>query len=261
MASIKGRRAANGSHGAGGVVWLGAAILLGVALLGGFGWLKVRSDAKAVDAGGCLSNAAAPVAVLFMVDATDRLNAKTAAYVVDTIRNEEQDLPRYARVILTPFGDDVATPLQPLIRACLPGRSDDAGLDENGRYLQVARDAFNARVDRLTDDLQQLTPSKTSPIAAQVVRAASDPILQWTGRKRRLVLLSDGLETSVYWTRGLHLPDPPSHLLDDVDVEFVELGNARGARLQSDELREAWKTWFEKAGASVRMTAPGYAAD
>ena len=81
------------------------------------------------------------------------------------------------------------------------------------------------------------------------------------GPQRTLILITDGLETSIYWSRNLKLSPPPANLFRGINVEYVELGNPKGIRLQSEQMRRAWQTWFEQAGATVRMTAPGYAAD
>jgi hypothetical protein len=134
-------------------------------------------------------------------------------------------------------------------------------LDESGRFVDEAFAGFERTLDDLSNKLQTLPDAKTSPITAQITRVASDPVLHWAGEKKTLVLFSDGLESSIYWTKQLKLEDPAPRILDGVSVEYFELGNAKAKRLQSDQMREQWHNWFEKAGANVRMTAPGYAAN
>lgn len=247
--------------GGGGAIWLIALAVLGAALVGGWFYLHRRAEQTMVtEETGCLQNAAAPRAAMFMIDSTDRLSPETAKHVIDTIKQDAAALPRFSRVILVPFDDDTARPLKPIFSKCLPGSGKDAGIDENARFLEIARHEFDQSLDKLEDTLTGLPPSKTSPISTQIVRAASDPVLEWKGAKRTLVLLSDGLESSIYWTRTLKLPEPPHGLLDGVDVEYVELGNEKAGKLQSDQMRQQWRSWFEKAGGDVRMTAPGYAA-
>jgi hypothetical protein len=194
-----------------------------------------------------------------MVDATVRLSPETAHRVIDKIRGQAEKLPPHSRIIVLPFGGDTATPLQPILDRCLPGKT--ARLDQNQRMVEQAYKSFMQSLDQLGDTLQSLHDSKTSPITAQVVRAASDAdLLHWQGNTRTLVLLTDGLESSIYWTRDLQLAPPPKAILGDVQAEYFELGNARAGRLQSPQMREKWKSWLESAGASVRMTAPGYPA-
>lgn len=260
MNRTRGGRGSAGK-GRGGYVWMGVLVALAVFMVTGFAYLKGISSANAADKEtGCLTSGKVPQAVLFMVDATDQLSPETAKRVVSVIRDEAEQLPQYSRLIVVPFGDDVAAPFEPMFNACLPGTAKDARLDQSPRFVQEAHDKFLNSLDRLSEKLQGLHDSRTSPITAQIVKAASDPLLHWKGEQKTLVLLSDGLESSIYWTRNLQLKTPPKGILDDVRVEYFELGNEKAARLQSDQMRQQWKNWFESAGASVRMTAPGYSA-
>jgi hypothetical protein len=196
-----------------------------------------------------------------MVDSTDRLSAENGARIRERINDAVNVLPRYSRVIIVPFGGDTATPLIPIFNKCLPGRAATASIDEGSQLLEEDYRAFAQALDGMVTHLQQLPDSRTSPIAEQIVRAASDPELHWQGTARTMVVITDGLETSIYWTRNLRLNDPPEGLLRDVRAEYFEIGNAHGNRLQTPQMRLEWKSWFERAGAEVRITAPGFSAN
>lgn len=210
---------------------------------------------------GCLRNAPSPQAALVMVDSTDRLSRENSVRIGSRVRDLVDGLPRYSRVIIVPFGGDTAAPLQAIFNGCVPGRPSDARWDEGGQLLTEPYQRFRRELDGLVSRLQQLPDSQSSPITEQVVRAASDPQLRWQGTARTLVLATDGLESSIYWTRNLRLANPPQGLLRDVRVEYFEVGNTRGNRLQTHEMRLEWKSWFERAGAEVRITAPGFSAN
>jgi hypothetical protein len=240
--------------------------LIVVAVIGGLGYLVWGyvgdRERRATDTEtGCLTNAPTPQAVLFMVDATDRLSRENSLRIRSRIMDAVENLPRYSRVIILPFGGDTAAPLLPVFNKCLPGRAANARFDEGGQLLEEDYAAFSSALQSMTEGLQQLPDSRTSPIAGQIVRAASDPQLHWNGAERSLVLITDGLESSIYWTRHLRLEDPPERLLEGIRAEYFEIGNERGNRLQTREMRLEWKSWLERAGADVRVTAPGFSAN
>jgi hypothetical protein len=241
------------------VVWIAALVCLAAALVGGWFVLKKKHGEHLTDQQtACLDGKKPPQAALFLVDATDRLTPDTAERVVQEIRDTVSRMPRYSRVIVVPFGDDTAQPLKTQFSKCLPGRGKEAGFDESPQFVEQAYAAFDRSLAGLKDQLQSLPDSKTSPIAEQVVRAVSDPVLHWEGDQRTLILVTDGLETGVYRSGDLKLPDPKPQLLEYVKVDYFEVGNTRAGKLQSDDLRRRWKAWFEKAGSTVRMIAPGY---
>ena len=241
------------------------AVLAGLGLLAALGYFGFQyyngRTARATDAEtGCLTNAPTPQSVLFMVDATDRLSRENAQRIRSRINDAVAELPRYSRVIIVPFGGDTAAPLAPIFNKCLPGRSSTAALDEGSQLLEEQYQAFRQALDGMIGGLERLPDARSSPITEQIVRAASDPQLHWQGSARTLVLITDGLESSIYWTRNLRLPDPPEGVLRDARVEYFEVGNARGNRLQTRSMRLEWKSWLERAGAEVRITAPGFPA-
>jgi hypothetical protein len=197
---------------------------------------------------------------LFLVDETDRLSPENAARIKSRINDAVNHLPRYSRVSIVPFGGDTAAPLIPIFNRCLPGKAATSNLDEGGQLLEEEYGRFEKMLDQEIAKLEKMPDSKTSPIADQVIRAASDPELHWHGATRTMVLITDGLESTIYWTRNLKLPDPPSGLLSGVRAEYFEIGNSKGNRLQTPQMRAEWKSWLEKAGADVRVSAPGYAA-
>lgn len=235
--------------------------LLGGAIYWGYGYWQGQTLRETDAQTGCLKNSPTPHAVLFMVDATDRLSQENARRIGSRIKDEVDSLERYSRVIIVPFGGDTATPLVPIFNGCVPGRASDARWDEGAQLLQPQYEQFRQEVDGLVSRLQSLPDSRTSPISEQVVRAASDTQLHWSGNARTLVLVTDGLESSIYWTRNLRLPDPPVDVLRDVRAEYFEIGNTRGNRLQTREMRLEWKSWLERAGAAARITAPGFSAN
>lgn len=257
----KTRRGGKGGGGSGNLIIL----LIGIIAVAGLGYLAYlyvgsRHIRETDDETGCLKNAPTPQAVLFMVDQTDRLAADTALRIKQRIKDAVDTLPRYSRVIIVPFGGDTASPLIPKFNKCLPGRSSTASLDEGAQILDEQYTVFSKSLDAMVSELQAIPDSKTSPISAQVERAASDPELHWQGARRTIVLITDGLESSVYWTRDLKLKDPPEDLLRGVNSEYFEIGNLRNNKMQTRELRLEWKRWFEKAGSEVRITAPGFSA-
>lgn len=251
----------SGAKRKGGLVALLAAVVV-LIVIAYFGYRYVQTrGARATDLQtGCLTSAPTPHAALFMVDATDRLSRENALRIRSRINDVVAELPRYSRVTIVPFGGDTAAPLLPIFNKCLPGRSSTASLDEGAQLLEEEYQAFRQALDGMIGGLERLPDSRTSPIADQVVRAASDPQLHWQGTARTLVLITDGLESSIYWTRNLRLPDPPEGLLRGGRAEFFEVGNARGNRLQTQAMRVEWKSWLERAGAEVRMSAPGFPA-
>lgn len=258
---VRDRRRRRKSNGYSGPIWVVALTLLLLGIVGAYLALKGQQGENATDeTTGCLKNRPAPEAVMFMVDTTDRLSEANAELVVTAVHDMADKLPRYSKVIVVPFGNDLASPLQPVFSQCLPGRGDEAGLAESPRFVEESYGKFDSAVRKLGDRLQNLSDAETSPITQQIVRAASTPVLHWQAETRTLVLFTDGLESTVYWTKELKLREPPNRILDRVKVEYYELGNERNGRFQTAQLREQWRSWFEKAGAAVRMTAPGYAS-
>jgi hypothetical protein len=261
MARRRNKRDDKGGMKAG-LIWVGSLVILFAGLVGGYMMLKKsQSDNATEKETGCLSDRPTPEAVLFMVDTTDRLSEKNADHVVTSIRDMAGALPRYSRVIVVPFANDVAAPLTPVFSQCLPGHGKDARLDESARLVEDAYGKFESALNELDGKLKSLSDAPTSPITQQIINAASNPALHWTGESKTLVLFSDGLESTIYWTKELRLKAPPTRILDRVKVEYHELGNTKNSRLQTVQLREQWREWFDKAGATVKMTAPGYASN
>lgn len=262
MAAKYGGRSPRGGGGGGGRLLLTVLLLAGI---GGGGYFGVQywrgMQARETDEKtGCFTHAPTPQAALFLIDATDHLSPENAKRIGDRIKDAVDGLDRFSRVIVVSFGGDTATPLKQIYNGCVPGKATSARWDEGSQLLQKQYGDFRTRLDGLVSELERLPDSKTSPITEQVIRAASDPQLHWDGRTRTLVLATDGLQSSIYWTRHLKLQDPPAGLLKDVRAEFFEVGNEKGNKLQTPEMRQEWKSWFEHAGADIRITAPGYPA-
>jgi hypothetical protein len=235
--------------------------VLVIGALGGTGWYikSVGSQFATDEATGCLKESTAPVAALFLVDATDKLSAENAARIKTHIEDVVNELPRYSKVIVVPFGGDQAVPLQPVFDQCVPGQAGDERLDEGAMLLQQRFDQFAEVLSELATQLTEVPDAPASPITHQVVRAVSDDVLHWEGEVRRLILVTDGLQSRMYRTDAGALPPPPSkNFLWDVDVEFFEVGNPRDVARQNRMMREQWQMWFETAGAKVKMTSPGY---
>jgi hypothetical protein len=237
-------------------------VLLIVGALGYFGYryAQARKERETDAETGCLTNAPTPQATLFLVDETDRLSSENGARIRARIHDAVAALPRFSRVIIVPFGGDTATPLLPIFNKCLPGRAATAALDEGSQLLEEEYRTFEQALDGMVTRLQQLPDSPTSPIAEQIIRAASDPELHWQGNTRTMVVITDGLESSIYRTRVLRLADPPAGLLRGVRAEYFEIGNERDSRFQTHEMRLEWKSWLERAGAEARLAAPGFSA-
>jgi hypothetical protein len=232
---------------------------LAVALAyGGYRYMQYQKGVATEEATGCLSSAKNPVAVLYMIDATDRLTRETAQRIRQRILDEVNALPRYSKVLIAPFGEDTASPLNVVFNRCLPGKAANARADEGAQLLERDYKAFETALNDVVSKLESLPDSKKSPIADQVVRAASDPVLHWEGEKRELVLITDGLESTIYWQNNLKLPDPPDGIFRSVSAEYFEIGNAKAVRLQRRQVRLEWKSWLERGGATVKVSAPGF---
>lgn len=239
----------------------GVAALVIAGLGGGFFFMKRDASNNQTDQStGCLINRDTPEAMLVLVDETDKLSRENSERIRTHVVDKVNALPRYSRLTIVPFGGDIATPLKPIFDQCLPGRGDDAGMTEGTLILKKKYEEFTAALDGLVDQLQEIPDSRTSPITEQIVRAASDEVLHWQGQTRSLYLVTDGLESSIYWTKELRLKEPTQGILKGVKAEYFEVGNSKAARLQTRELREQWKAWLTSAGADVRMNAPGYPA-
>jgi hypothetical protein len=253
------RRVGGGSINVSLIVGAVAVVLAGLG--SGFFFLKRDGSHNQTDqTTGCLINRNTPEAMLVLVDETDKLSRENSERIRTHIVDKVNALPRYSRLTIVPFGGDIATPLKPIFDQCLPGRGDDAGMAEGALILKKKYEEFTAALDGLVDQIQEIPDSKMSPITEQVVRAASDEVLHWQGQTRSLYLVTDGLESSIYWTKALQLKEPTEGILKDVKAEYFEVGNSKAARLQTRELREKWKSWLTSAGAEVRMNAPGYPA-
>lgn len=243
---------------------VGGSLLALAACVGAFTAVRayqVRDHEREVDrATGCLLNSETPKALLVMVDTTDPLVQESGLRLKSAIMDAVGELPRYSRVTLIAFGNQLAEPLAVRFDGCLPGRRDDAAWDEGGGYLEHQHRKFETEVQRVVQSLDNLPSASSSPIAEQVIRAASDRVLHWEGARRGLLLVTDGLQTSVYAQSEARIPAPPESILRGVEVEFFEVGNARDQSLQTPEMRTAWANWFKSAGATVTMSAPGYAA-
>lgn len=238
-----------------------AAAVFVVGAIGGTGWYlrSVSSQFASDEETGCLVERRAPEAVLFLVDTTDKLSPENAARIKTHITDIVAGLPRYSKVIVVPFGEDQAAPLEPIFDLCVPGRAGQERLDEGGLLLQQRFDQFEQVISRLATQLTEVPDAATSPISYQVVRAVSDDVLHWDGEVSRLILVSDGLQSRGHRNGDGRLPNPPTpDFLAGVQVEYFEVGNPRQVQMQTRSLREEWKRWFENAGASVQLVAPGY---
>src|SRR3954468_19695804 len=110
-----------------------ALLLLLLVVGGGFvGWQYWNGqEARETDEHtGCLKNAPPPQAVLFLIDATDRLSRENAERIGSRITDAVDGLDRYSRVIIVSFGGDTATPLHQIYNGCIPGRATNARWDE-----------------------------------------------------------------------------------------------------------------------------------
>ena len=256
----RGRRSGRRGRGPNVPLLMVSAVLV-IGALGGTGWYikSVGSRFATDEATGCLTESTAPVAALFLVDATDKLSAENAARIKTHIEDIVKELPRYSKVIVVPFGGDQAVPLQPVFDQCVPGQAGDERLDEGAMLLQQRFDQFAEVLSELATQLTEVPDAPASPITNQVVRAVSDDVLHWEGEEMRLILISDGLQSRTYRTADGALPPPPSDsFLADIDVEYFEVGNPRSVGAQNLKLRDEWRQWFERAGADIKLIAPGF---
>ena len=238
-----------------------AAGIMVVGAIGGTGWyLNTVGAQLATDAEtGCLTQRSAPEAVLFLVDTTDKLSSENARRIKTHISDIVDDLPRYSKVLVVPFGGDIAVPLEAVFDHCVPGKAGEARVDEGGMVLQQQYEQFEGVIDQLAKTLTEVSDAPASPISNQVVRAVSDEVLHWEGERKRLVLISDGLQSSKFRSSNGNLPEPPSSdFLKGVEAEYFEVGNQRDSARQTAQLRESWKAWFEASGARVKVVAPGF---
>lgn len=238
-----------------------AAGIMVVGAIGGTGWYfkSVSAQLATDEITGCLTKRQAPEAVMFLVDTTDKLTAENARRIRIHIADIVNELPIYSKVIVVPFGGDIAVPLQPVFDQCVPGKAGDERLDQGALLLQQRYEQFEAVVEELGKTLTEVSDAPSSPITNQVVRAVSDEVLHWDGEKRRLILISDGLQSSKFRATDGSLPAPPSSdFLKGVDAEYFEVGNQRYVARQTKQLREGWRGWFESAGAQVKILAPGF---
>jgi hypothetical protein len=208
---------------------------------------------------GCLLRQPAPVAAMFLIDTTDKLSVANARRIATHVTDIVEGLPTYSKIVVIPFGGDLSAPLQPVFDRCVPARADEARVNQGSRVLQRRYDAFREVMGRLEGSLTTIADSPASPISQQVVRAVSDEVLHWDGESRRLVLVSDGLQSARYRLSNGELPAPPSPTwLQGVTVEYFEMGNARGLAGQTQKNRILWRDWFKSGGAQVEMIAPGF---
>lgn len=257
---MAGRYGGQKQNGGGGKLGRNMGILAVICAVGfgGFTYNNHMNAKQTDEKTGCLSNSAPPKSVLYLVDATDRLSPETSERIRRRILDEVNGLPRYSKVLVISFGEDEASPLNPIFNRCLPGKASTAGIDEGSGLLERDYKAFETSLNDMISGLKNVPDSKKSPISNQVVRAASDPVFHWDGDKRELVLVTDGLESSIYWQNDLKLPNPPEGILRGVEAEYFEIGNMKGGHLQRRQMRLEWKSWLEKAGATVKITAPGF---
>ncbi len=201
----------------------------------------------------CRLNQPVTQAVLVLVDSTDPLAQDNAPRFRALIHQTRDVLPRFGRLTITAFDDDLARPLTPSFDVCSPGRRAEADARfEGASLLQATYDSrFGAPLDETIRRLTSARSAPRSPIAAQIERATS--IDGWRGENRKLVILSDGLQNasrSVYRTGRVDLAAPTNRFLEGVEVEFIELPNPRDLGLQTAQGRTAWKGWLEAAGAA-----------
>lgn len=214
----------------------------------------------------CLIHSTPPVAVLTMIDVTDPLAAGSGERFAGLLREARLALPRDGRFTVVPFNGELGGSLSPAFDRCSPGRGVEADeFMEGQNSVQRNYDREFVRVlDRAGRRVASAEASDFSPIAAQVMRAVNDPAIRWVGGRRELSIYTDGLEhtsqSRIYSGAPIRLPTPPPDLLRGVTVNFVELANPRFSHLQTPAVREAWRRWFEAAGAErINMRAEGYA--
>lgn len=238
-----------------------AAGIMVVGAIGGTGWYlrSVSSQLATDEKTGCLTKRKAPEAVMFLVDTTDKLSPEHARRIRTHISDIVAGLPMYSKVLVVPFGGDVAIPLEPVFDQCVPGKAGDERLDQGALLLQQRFEQFETIISQLEKSLTEIPDAPSSPITNQIVRAASDDVLHWDGERRRLVLVSDGLQSSKFRNSDGTLPAPPSpDFLRGVEAEYFEVGNQRESGRQNRQLREGWRSWFERAGAKPSIVAPGF---
>lgn len=245
---------------------IGLAIIVTLGILGllVIGFIQRLGHERAADPVTlCRLHQPAPEAVLILVDATDPLARENAPRFRALVEGVRDRLPRHGRLIIAPFGGDLGRPLSSKFDICSPGQRKDADPRTEGaaRMQSLYESRFGQPLQGVIEQLSTADTSPISPIAEQIERAANDPALHWTGERRTLWLLTDGLQNythSVYRTGVVSLPRPERRFLAGVKVVFVELANPRDAALQGEDGRAAWRAWLEAAGASVEMRAAGY---
>lgn len=260
MARRTNRRGRGRSRGPNVALLIIAGIMV-VGAIGGTAWYmrEVGAQMATDDKTGCLNKRQAPEAVMFLVDTTDNLSFENARRIRTHIADIVKELPRYSKVLVIPFGGDIAVPLEPVFDHCVPGKAGDERPDEGALLLQQQFERFEGVVDDLAKTLTEVSDAPFSPITNQVVRAVSDDVLHWEGDKRRLILVSDGLQSSKFRSADGSLPAPPApDFLKGVEAEYFEVGNQRDSARQTRQNREGWRTWFESAGAKAKIVAPGF---
>lgn len=212
----------------------------------------------------CLESGAAPVSVLVLVDRTDPLARESGRRFERVVQNLAGELPQHGRLSIVPFDGDLGSPLTPIFDWCSPGTGRETDLLNEGRTPKERRynEHFAAPLSEAIERLSQGESAPLSPIAEQIERALADPGISWDGDRRILVVLTDGLQhtaqSPIYTTGSMDLPRPASGGLDDIEVRYVELTNRATPQLQTPELREAWRAWFEAQDANIKMYAPGF---
>lgn len=238
-------------------------------MIGGFGFLNAVASLAGLRADRdpatlCVADTSPPRAELTLLDTTDRLAADSGTQLEWLLRRIGDDLPRGGRLTIVPLNGDLGRPAEPAFDACSPGRRSEANsLLEGGARLQRDYDQrFEKPLEAVVRKISRDRPSTRSPIAAQIVRTVTDPVIDWKGDKRVLNIVTDGLEngrgSSAYGSGPVRLPQAPPELLRGVTVNYYELTNSSRHKLQTSEVRNAWKTWLEEAGGTVNMYAPGY---
>ncbi|PVX28015.1 hypothetical protein DD559_00500 [Sphingomonas pokkalii] len=245
------------------MLWIsGFAVAISL-VAGGAGYLSYLSHAQAVDPETlCLLNHEAPVAALVMIDVTDRIEQRNVKMIEANVLGIAKKLPRASKLIVVPFDDDTTSALTPKYQNCVAAKGADARMDENAKFLDPIYKQFLATLgDGVRNAVNDAPTSHSSPITQQIIRAGSSPSLGWVGTQRKLILITDGLQTGAIGRRSVALPKPESQPLEGVDVVFIEVGNRRDKSRQSKRLRTAWERWLKAAGASsLKMIDPSHPA-
>lgn len=217
-----------------------------------------------LDARGCAVDAPLPATSYVMVDTTDPLTPNQGAAVARLLEDESASLPAGGLLSVAALGQSWNGLWSPVLEACRPPRTvaESRGGATERNIERAYRQMFQPKLDKLAEAMRSAREAQSSPVFEAVAVAAAAERKADTAGSRRLVLVTDALESVPGFLEAANARLMPhsvalpffQHIgadLSGLRVSVFYLQRPRAVRLQTPGHRDFVAAWLRSRGATV----------